>query len=485
MVTKVISAIGVGQDFPTLAAWARALPPDLPARNETHIAELSAGPEDPGGAVVRTRCDASHEVVIRAAAGHGFASLNDPVADPLAPGHGLGATIRCPAGDAIRVEGAGTRLRVESLQILAEDGSALADDEQGTVVAVISCLIDAMSMAPAVTLSGEDALLCGTCLIQRGGGDGAWLADGASAHAVTVLKPTRALADGTGIAGTGHGTVQSAAVFGFRRAFGPGVRPGAGTASDQVNLLGASGNFADRAWLAVRGAVDPLDTVPGPFAQPLQWLSNNQSGLARFDHAAPLIAPPGACLSLQAIVSAPTALSSGIMLASPAGEVALKVNWIDTPPSSALMGRPGGLAAVEGGLDILAPDLYRLRIVARNRTPDSLEVRPALQVTAGIENAGLNVGLYAGCLMAGPGHLGHGFVEHGDSSLVERQGLDPALALRNPCGVLPDLRPIEGGPLDRACPVRGPDILGHARLAPETLGAITLNPAPRFVATPL
>lgn len=189
-------------------------------------------------------------------------------------------------------------------------------------------------------------------------------------------------------------------------------------------------------------------------------------------------------MSFQAIFAAPTAFSSGLALVSPAGEVALKVNWIDTPPSTALVGRPAGLAAVGGGLEELAPGLYRLRVSAENRTRDFLSVRPVVQVTAGLENAGLNVGSYVGCAMAGPGHLGAGFVDFETSALVAHPGIAPGDALRSDSGILPDMRPIEGGPLDVACAEGGADILGRPRLSPETLGAFTLNPVPGFVATP-
>ncbi|MEM1299875.1 MAG: hypothetical protein AAGH68_11420 [Pseudomonadota bacterium] len=488
MTTCVVHRVGPGETYRTLAHWASALPVDLVHADQVHVAELTAGGADPGGVVIRTICDDTRYVEIRPAPGHGFAALTDPIADPVAPGCGLGAIIHCREGDTLRVEGAGTRLRVRGLQIFAEDGAALADDEAGRITHVANCLIEAVSAAPAVTIRGTDACLTATGIVQRGCGDGVRLADGARAEAVTVLKPDRTLADGLGVTSTGPGTphVRGTAVFGFRQAFGYGLDLGPGLACDQANVLQGAENFADPGWRSVNGAtVDAMQTLPGPFAVPLRWLGAGQSAYAHFEQVVPIEVPAGRTVSFSVLTSTPTLRSSGLALRSAAGNAALKVHWVDQPASTTLVGQSDGLAAVDGGITDLGCGCARLWLQARNLTGDPLEVQPLMQVASGVENAGMNLGLYAGCAMLGIGHLGSGFARPEAVTGVALTGLDPQDCLRGTSAQRLDLRPIEGGPLDITAPCRGADLMGRRRLAPETIGALTLNPAPRFVTEPV
>ena len=487
MVEYVIHPVGPGEKFETLAAWARALPVDLTAVDQLWVAELRATGEDPGNATIRTVCDETRYVEIRPATGQGFAELTDPVTDPVAPGMGLGAMLHCLRGDALRTEGPGTRVHLHGLQIMAEDGAALSDDEKGGFALIDGCLIEAHTPGPAVTVRGAQAKFRASGLLQRGCGDGIRLADGASAEGVTVLKPVRPTADGIGIVAThpGKSAVSSSAVFGFRQAFGFGLSLGAGVACDQNNQLSGPENFAHPAWTSNGAGVDPLDTKPGPFAVPLRRLCNCQNGFASFEHRQMLELPPAQQMCFSVLVTAPTVRSSGLVLLSSAGNVALKVGWVDTPANTTVIGHPDGLSVVDGGLVDLGDGCFRLWLVAHNSTKATLAVRPVLQVSAGIENAGMNLGLYAGCAMAGAGYIGTGFVPSDATKNVALPGVDPEAALRSASGHMPDLRPVEGGPLDSAAPGCGRDLLGRHRLSPETVGALSLNPAPRFVTTPL
>lgn len=488
MTEYVVHRIGPGETYRTLAAWAATLPVDLTLVDQVHVAELTADGEDPGGVVIRTICDETRYVEIRPASGHGFATLTDPIMDPIAPGTGLGAMVRCLHGDAIRAEGAGTRLHLHGLQIFAEDGAALADDEAGRIFRVENCLIEAFSAGPAVTLGGMGARVLATGVVQRGCGDGIWLANGARAKAVTLLKPTRPLADGIGILaiGPGKADVAGTVVFGFRQAFGYGLELGRDLACDQTNALVGAENFAQAGWRSVGGAtVDPLQTLPGPFAVPLRWLGGGQSPYAHFEQVAPIQVPPREEISFSVLVSTPSVRSSGLVLRSAKGNAALKVYWVDQPASTTIVGQCDGLAALDGGMTDLGGGCARMWLTARNQTDESVAVQPLMQVSAGVENAGMNLGLYAGCAMAGIGNLGNGFVKPSGVSGISLCGLDPEACVRGATAHQPDLRPIEGGPLDRAVANAGPDLMGNQRLSPETIGALTLNPVPRFVSEPV
>jgi len=222
-----------------------------------------------------------------------------------------------------------------------------------------------------------------------------------------------------------------------------------------------------------------LDTIPGPYGVPLQRLGNNQNSFARFDGPVFASVPAGAKVSYSAIVAQPSTLVSAILLDSAAGRPELRVTWTATPPVLGLFGQTGALQLIDGKVTDLGGGAYRLLLVALNTTGSALDVSATFYVTRGTENAGLNVGLYAGAQMAGVGHLGEGYVPPGSiqgSNLFE--GLDPADALRD-AGGLPDLRPMPGGPLEAVVPVLSEtDIYRRPRLNIDTLGAVSLNTGP-------
>lgn len=486
MTEIVIKAIGPGRDYPTLAAWAAALPPDLTAIDQCHVAELWADADDPGGAMIETVCDPTRYVIVRAAPGQALSDLADPDADPLAPGPG--ALIQAASGDAITIVGAGTRVALQSLQIVAQAGSAVSDDGLGACVGLTRCLIDANGADAAASLRGVGALASGTALIQRGSGDGFALADGAVADGCTVFKPGRNVADGFGVSSTGAPAteVRSTIAFGFRQAFGPGIGTADALVSDQTNVIAAPDNFADPFWTAVSSTVDTLDTIPGPFGVPLQRLGNNQNGFARFDGPVVATIAPGETFVFSTIVASPTSLVSAILLDSTAGKPELRVTWTANPPTAALLGMTAQFAARAGSVTEIAPGTYRLLLEAENTTAAPLDVTPIFYVTRGVENVGLNVGMYAGNVMAGTGHLGTGFVFPGAVPGTNAlEGVDPVAALADVSGTAPDLRPVTGGPLEGAGGASEPDAYARHRLTPDTAGAVTLNPAPVVTASDL
>ncbi|MEM7743104.1 MAG: hypothetical protein AAF409_05285 [Pseudomonadota bacterium] len=485
MVDTILHTIGPSGDFLTLAQWAAALPTDLVACDREMIAELTATREDPGSAVIHCRTGGACRLTIRAANGHGFADLTDPASDPLAAS-GFGAAIRTERGPAITVVGAGTQVAFEGLQIISEDGPAIADDGEGACVALHGCLIDALSAEPAVTLRGPKASALSTALIQRGDGDGICVADGAAVDGCTVFKPPRSLASGIGVSSTGARLtrVSSTVSFGFAQAFGGGISPATALVSDQANALVAPDRLDHPSWSSRALSVDIRDTRPGPFGLGLQRLTATGDADAYLDGPPIGSIAPRQVAGFAVIVTEPTALGSAIAFNSAAGLAELRVCWTNTPPSFALLGRPGGLAAVDGGIADLGGGLYRLWLKVENQSHAELQLTPRLYAARGFDNAGLLVGLYAGAAVAAPGNIGTGFCRA--DALPGSYGMpaiDPKAALMNTHSVLPDLRPVDGGPLDGAGHLRQRDVLGRGRLTPDTAGAFTLNPAPRFLAT--
>lgn len=186
----VIASVGAraGRDFPTLAAFAAALPSDLTARDERWIAELYADAPDPGGAVFRARCDAMRRIEIRAAAGEGLGDRLDPATDPVRPDIAYGALIEPMRGDALRIEGARTRLRVAGVQILAHRGAAIALGDDALGPALVELLIGAASAAPAVTLRGAASVARSIAILTWGDGAAARLERGAGAISVLAAR---------------------------------------------------------------------------------------------------------------------------------------------------------------------------------------------------------------------------------------------------------------------------------------------------------
>lgn len=482
MPSTVIKSVGPGRDFPTLTAFAAALPLDLVALDEIWVAELHAEADDPGGAIIQAVCDATRYVILRAAPGQGFSDLMDPDSDPLVPTPGLGALIRAINGAGVSVQGASTRVEVSGLQIVAESGAALADDGVGAFFKVDRCVLEANGAGPAVVIRGTGSEISNSGVIQRGSGDGMALMAGTRVLNCTVVKPDASIATGTGVSASGAPApeVHSVAAFGFRQDFGDGIGTADALAADQTNLLSVPDDFSDPYWAAIGSIVDTFDTSPGPFSVPLQWVRNNGNAFARFDGPNFVSVAPGERVAFSAIVAQPSSLISAIVLASAAGNPELRITWSAQPPTVTLLGQTAALQLVTGTLSDLGNDTWRLLLEAENTTGAPVDVLARFYVTRGVENTGLNVGMYAGALMAGLGHLGTGFVYPGSvPGTNPLEGLVPSEAILSSVEPGLDLRPVAAGPLEGQAPIVSPsDLYLRYREAPDTIGAVSLNTAP-------
>jgi hypothetical protein len=154
-------------------------------------------------------------------------------------------------------------------------------------------------------------------------------------------------------------------------------------------------------WRRVGATIDPNDSIPGPFRRPLQRIGNAQNAFARLEGPPLDGVEPGARAIFTAVVAAPTALSSALVLTTASGQAELHVDWTEVPPSFALFDRRTGLRVEAGTVDGLGLDVWRLALQARNDARDAVVVKPSLYVTCGIGNAGMAAGLYAGLLRTG------------------------------------------------------------------------------------
>lgn len=478
MVDILIRTVGPGRDFETLSEFALAVPPSLVAVDQRWVALLSSDSEDPGGAVFRTACDATRYVEVRAAPGEGFDDFLDPDSDPLNVTPGQGALIRTAFGNAITAELSDTRVHLKSLQIVAENGAALADDGDGAIHNVDRCLIDATGTSAAVILRGSDACIANAVVVQRGAGDGIALVDGAAAKSCSVVKPSKDLADGFGVVGSGTPLpdVDACFAFGFRQAFDGSFASADRLVSDQTNYLSVSDNLADPYWIKISSTVDSLNTVPGPYNVPLQWTGNNLNSFSRFQASVGKTVDPGETIAFSAIVAQPTALVSALLFTSSIGSPELRVTWTTTPPTVGLFGQTSALMTTKGVVTDLGNNTYRLFLEATNTSASAQLATPILYVTRGIENAGLQVGMYAGNLMAGCGNLGTGFVPEGALPGTNGQdGVTPEEAVISFSSGL-DLRPVVAGPLDGSgSPLAATDGYFRVRKSPDTIGAVSLN----------
>lgn len=482
MVEIVISSVGPGRDYGTLAEFALAVPPSLVVSDQRWVALLSSDAEDPGGAVFRTICDATRYVEVRAAPGEGFDDFLDPASDPLAVTPGQGALIRTTAGTAILAELPGTQVHLTSLQIIAHSGAALADDGDGSIFNVDRCLIEADGSSAAATVRGAGACIANSVIVQRGAGDGIALFDGAAAKSCSLIKPPRDVADGFGVTGAGPvlPTAEACLAFGFRQAFDGNLATADRLVTDQTNYLDVADNLADPYWIKVSSTVDGLNTLPGPYNVPLQWTGNNLNSFSRFQASVGKTVDPGERIAFSAIVAQPTALVSALLFSSTAGNPELRITWTATPPTVELFGQTSALMTTNGALTALGNNTYRMFLEAENTTTSPVTVTPILYVTRGVENAGLQVGMYAGNLMAGCGNLGTGFVEADALPGTNAQdGIIPEDAVETYTASLLDMRPVTGGPLEGSgTPVASTDSYFQVRKAPDTIGAASLNIGP-------
>ena len=482
MPSIVIDRIGPDGTFETLSDWASELPSDLTVTDEIRVAELGLTVTDPGNAVIETICDATRYVAVRAEAGASVADTSDPTSMPLRVEAGQGALIHATAGSAIALSGLATRAEVHGIQILADAGIALDSGSEGSRFERVSgCVLDATSNSPAVTLQGASAEMYSCVVIQRGAGDGITLLDGASVEGCTVFKPEQAIATGTGIApsGTSGSEARSVAVSGFGQAFGTDLATASDLGSDQINLLTAPDDLTDPYWTRVSAGIDGTDTIVGPTGIALQRVSNNLNGFSFF--SAPVVhsVAPSERFAFSMIVSDVTAKISALLIDSASGKPEMRANWEASPPTVSILGATAPLKAVTGTVTDLGGGAYRMFIEVENTTAAPIAATPIFYVTRGVENVGLDVGMYAGSAMAGNGHLGNGFSYPGAVPGVDPvEGFDPSAVYANHQAAQLDLRPIAGSALESssgAPALSSVDVYRRHRGAPETVGAVSLN----------
>lgn len=478
-VYRTIGSIG---EFSTLAEFAAAIPPSLVAVDQIWVGLLTSDIDDPGGATFRSICDATRYIEVRAAPGQSFADQMDPEDDALVPTSGQGALIRTGFGDALRAENPGTRVHLVGLQIIADVGAALGDDEDGGFAQVEGCLLQGNTSAPAVTIRTPGGRIANSVVIQDGSGDGLALTGSTAARNCTMIKPDRLVSDGFGVTGEGSPlpTINNCVAFGFRQAFGSTFSSADRLVADQINELPVSDNLADPYWQKIGAAVDAASTVPGPFNVPLQLTASNFNLFSRLQAATAKSVPPGEFYSFSAIVAQPTSLVSALFVSSPQGNPEVRVTWTNNPPTISLLGQSGGFRLTGGRLDDLGNDAYRILLIAQNTTSAPIDVTPVFYITRGVENSGLLVGMFAGALMAGCGFLGNGYVPQGSLPGTNGQeGIDPVNAIVSPAPATLDARPIAGGPLDaQSALVEQTDIYFRVRRAPDTIGPVSLSTAP-------
>ena len=481
MPALVLETIGADGDFPTLADWAAALPADLTASDEIRVAELGMSSVDPGGAVISCVCDGSRYVVIRAQAGASVADQADPEIDPLRVDPGLGALIQATSGPAVSLAGLATRVELHGLQIASDAGGALFDGSTGSRFhRIVGCIIEGNSSSPAIALTGIGAEVRSSVILQNGTGNGVELTDGASMTGTTVFKQSKPLADGVGVSssGTPAASIASVAVAGFAESFDITGASASNLASDQINRLTAPDDLNDPSWSRISASIDPADTTVGPNGIPLQRVGNNLNGFSYFSAGNLHSLQPGERFSFSIIVSDVTALISALLFDASPNRPEMRVDWQTPTPTVTILGATASFQTISGTVTDLGNGAWRMSLVAQNDTASAIDVTPIFYVTRDVANVGLDVGMYAGSVMAGNGHLGTGFTYAGSvpgANPVE--GFDPALAFQNDTAALLDLRPVAGGALDTASGSisQGVDLYGRHRSSPETIGAVALN----------
>jgi hypothetical protein len=157
-------------------------------------------------------------------------------------------------------------------------------------------------------------------------------------------------------------------------------------------------NFAARYWRSSGASVDTEDVIPGPLNKPLQRVLGKLNAFARFEGAKGTTLAPGAQARFSVVVAQPSTLNSAIAFLSRAGKPELRADWTRTPPGKILMWRTGGLRSVAGEILGMGQDCWQLSLLVENTTQRSVHITPCFYVTRGVENAGLQVGLYAGCM---------------------------------------------------------------------------------------
>ncbi len=487
----VVETIGPDGIFPTLSDWAAALPADLTVSDEIRVAELGATTEDPGGAVISCICDATRYVVVRARAGSSVADLADPDVDPLRIEPGQGGMVHTVSGPAIALTGAMVVAEIHGLQIASDNGPALSDGGAGSAFTRITgCVLQGNSAVPVAEVRGAGSELCASAVIQRGSGDGVALTGGATVEGCTLFKPKQNLATGTGVSASAAPSPEliSVAVSGFGESFDPAINGGSNLASDQVNLLTAPEDLNDPSWSRISASIVPGDTIVGPTGVPLQWVGNNLNAFSYFSAGVVHSLQPGERFAFSMIVSDVTAIISALLLDATPNKPEMRVDWQTIPPTVSVFGASASVQTIAGTVTDLGAGAYRMYLEAENPPATPVDIAPIFYVTRGVENVGLDVGMYAGSAMAGNGHLGNGFTQAGSVPGTNPvTGFDPGDVFEDETAALLDLRPVPGSALDTTAPVTSvrADLYGRLRATTETVGSVALGVTEPAIASDL
>ena len=145
-------------------------------------------------------------------------------------------------------------------------------------------------------------------------------------------------------------------------------------------------------WQRLGATVDPTDTIPGPLGQPLQRLGSAQNAFARLQGPAVAGLEQGDLAVFTAVVAAPTALTSALVLTGAFGQAELHVDWTEAVPLCRSIARRAGFAIEATSLEGLGFNAWRIGLAARNAGREAVAVTPTFYVTSGIGNAGMAVG---------------------------------------------------------------------------------------------
>ncbi len=210
----------------------------------------------------------------------------------------------------------------------------------------------------------------------------------------------------------------------------------------------------------------------------MQRVGSNLNAFSYFSAGVVHSLQPGERFAFSMIVSDVTAIISALLLDALPNRPEMRVDWQTSPPTVSIVGAGASLQTVAGDVTDLGGGGYRMFLEAENTTAAPVDVAPIFYVTRGMENVGLEVGMYAGSAMAGNGHLGNGFTTAGSVPGSDPvAGFDPSEVFQDETDALLDLRPVQGSALDTIAPVSltRPDLYRRYRTSPETIGAVALS----------
>ncbi|MEM9011807.1 MAG: hypothetical protein AAGE18_11300 [Pseudomonadota bacterium] len=489
MTRTIVKSVGAapGRDFPTLAAFANAVPSDLVAADERWVGELYDDGPDPGGVVLNVTADATRRVVLRAAPVAGFRDRLDPVATALHPDAVHGAMIDAPSGAAITLAGASTVVEIRGLQIRTQDDAAI-DARFSDDCLFEDLLVDVNGAEAGVLATGAGTRIAGLALTHVGTGDGLLVSEGVEVVRSTILRPTLTLAPAQGIAvAGGQVTLRDVAVFGFARAFPEPAEVAAaeGLVADQSNLLAMPHNFAAPEWsldedLEILAPVG-LTTSDGV---PLSLVTTGADNWSYATYTGAIEIPPGEALLLQIDVR-PDELSRLNLRFDEGGlQNRMRVDVKKDPPVLQNVILESPFTELPTQIDPLGDGVWRIRggAVNADSVAHTVSLRLALKSLVKQVPGEAMIGGFA----AGVGYLATQPVprDHVDVG-AGVDGVDPEAALVD--ATAGDLRAAAGGPLIGAGSGARADMFGDwpGDPAAASAGAHQDDPAARAAAEDL